>query len=501
MMLWTPKYRSSIVVGLLFCFSFLLRFCLISKGPYHIDCLTLSISAQNTLQNHQLYYQFGTGYPLTVLMGAFFIAVTKLFSVNDPVFAVNLMSVTISSLSVIVFYLLTKNILNSRSAFWGALFFSLHPIFLTLSVYGNSHIICIFFLLLSLNALTQTNNKFRYFFFSLFLGFMGAARLQDMVLMLLPLSFFCLSWHQKPLANLRRQILSLFVYLISAVIIAAAFHAPYLLGKTSLQYRSQFQTFWHIGVTTNFRGFFSAYLLRSINTIGLSTTLPGVLIAWYGLIKMFKENRPLAILAIAWIMVPLFFYGNLLTSVPRFLLICTVPICLSFGFGIDRLLSAHKTVLKFILTLTMAIIILLSNVTHIFPLLYLRHSFNLYQAWAEYIKNHTQPQALVISGDDAMFLNHYGGCRIFPRPVSMSHLDDNQFTVFKKNLSNQIANDVPVYITTIGLSSYDLDGDFSSYIKNHYRLEYRGEKIVEDWHGGELYFGEMKESLYRIYKK
>ncbi len=495
------KLHPLLFVLLFFIASFLLRIILISKGPYHLDCLALAINAKQTLETHQLYYQFCTGYPLTVLIGSFFIAATQWVIGDDPVFAVNFMSVVLSSLSVAIFYLFIKNIINTRSAFFGALLFSLHPIFLSLSVYGNSHIVCVFFLLLSLYTLTNPHQKFRYFFFSLFLGLMGAARLQDMILMLLPISIFWIAGHKNTPESFQRKILSLTLCFISALLIAALFHIPYLTHKTSSSYLSQFNVFWRIGLTSNFLGFFSAYFKRSIDIISFSTTLPNLLIAWFGLVKMFNKKSSLALLSLLWLCVPLFFYGNLLTSVPRFFLISIVPLCLMFGYGIDCLLYNKKLLFQYTLAAISITMLLVPNITNVFPILYFRHSYDLLPSWAKYVKDHTQPQALIITGDDELFLNHYAQRKTLYRPKAMNHLDENEFNTFKKTLADKLADNIPVYITTTGLSTYNPNGIFSNYIHDHYRLEYRATKTIEDWHSGELLLDKVKESLFRVYQK
>ncbi len=494
-------FQSWIIPSLLLLFSFLLRLALISKGPYHVDCLTLSINAQQTLANHQLQYQFGTGYPLTILIGSFFIGLSHLFSIYDAVFAVNLMSVIFSSLSVLIFYLLVQNLVNIRTAFYSALLLSLHPIFLSLSVYGNSHIVSTFFLLCSFYVLTHSRPKFSQLFFAVFLGLMGAARLQDMILMILPISIFWIFWYKNILPTFGRRIFALTLCISGAFLIAGLFHIPYLLNSTHLQYSSQFKIFWTIGLTKNFLGFFSPYLIRSLKIIGFSTTLSSMLIAWFGLTKMLKEKLPLAILVITWFSIPLLFYGNLLTSVPRFFLISIPPLCLAFGYGIDRLLCTKKFIAQLSLATICVLIILLPNVINIFPILLFRHTHSLLPDWAHYVKNHTEPNAMIISGDDEAFLNHYGHRQTLGRPKKMGFYREKDLSSFKKTLDNHLAENVPVYITSTGLYTYDQSGAFSSYIKTHYQLEYRGQRISEDWHNGELFLEKVAESLFRIYKE
>lgn len=495
------KFHPFLVPLGLFVLSFLLRINLISKGPYHLDCLALAINAQQTLETYQLHYQFGTGYPLTIILAALFIAITQPFNGHDPVFAVNFMSVTLSSLSTLTFYLFIKNTTNNRTAFASALFFCLHPIFLGLSVYGNSHVVCVFFLLLSLYSLTYPVEKFRSPLFCLCVGLTGAARLQDMILTLPALVIFWFSINNKIPLSFRKKTFSLTLCLIGSILIAASFHLPYVLGKAHANYSSQFKTFWNIGLSTNFLGLFSPYLIRAINIIFFSTTLAGIIVAWIGLQKMFKLCACLALAALTLFWVPLLFYGNIMTSVPRFFLISVIPLCFLMGYGMDQLLSTPKKITKFAAAALCAIIVILPNATNIFPILFFRHSHALLPDWAQYVKNQTEPHALVITGDDELFFNHYAKRKTLYRPKALTRLDESEFNDFKRNLSTHLANQIPVYITSTGLSTYNPDKVFSDYILKNFELEYRAAKVIEDWHSGELLLDKVEESLYRVYPK
>src|SRR5436190_3864402 len=85
-----------IAVGLL---SFWLNWSLMSKGPYHLDCLDLVIKADDRVLNGHIRPLYGPGYPLTVFMAALFHFIARLFSIQDPALAVNFMSVVFGALS------------------------------------------------------------------------------------------------------------------------------------------------------------------------------------------------------------------------------------------------------------------------------------------------------------------------------------------------------------------------------------------------------------------
>ena len=180
-----PAFGRWIIPLLILLFSASLRVLLISKGPYHLDCLTLIVQASKTLDTHRLHGLFGTGYPLTVILASLAELAARFSPSIETVVAVNCISVLFSLLGVLLLYLLARDLLGETTAVLTALMFSVSPIFLGLSVYANSHTICIFFLLLGVLFLVRDLNdcgRNNLWWASLSFGLMGASRVQDLVL-------------------------------------------------------------------------------------------------------------------------------------------------------------------------------------------------------------------------------------------------------------------------------------------------------------------------------
>src|SRR3989338_3302267 len=110
-----PRIKNLFIPLSLFLLSFFIRLAFISKGPFHYDALELAINAQKTLQTFKLHYLHIPGSPLTVIIAAINIAIFRLFSVNDPVFVVNFMSVYFSSLCVVLLYWVVKELFDELS--------------------------------------------------------------------------------------------------------------------------------------------------------------------------------------------------------------------------------------------------------------------------------------------------------------------------------------------------------------------------------------------------
>src|SRR5208282_3005492 len=92
-----PPY---LIPSIIFLASICLHLSLMSKGPVSVDCLGLAINSLSTIHTHHLHYQFGSGYPLMVLLGTIFISTGKQIGITDPVTAMNLISVVFSSIAI-----------------------------------------------------------------------------------------------------------------------------------------------------------------------------------------------------------------------------------------------------------------------------------------------------------------------------------------------------------------------------------------------------------------
>jgi len=322
-----------LIPALLFILSFFLRLNLISKGPYHTDCLGLSIASVNTLEDHQLHYLFGPGYPLTVILGALFIMIARLADIHDPVLAVNMMSVVFSSLGIVIFYFLAEKIWGRRTAFYSASVLSVCPIYLALSVYGKSHIPSLFFLILGIYFLMEyvtENSKRSMFLSALSLGLMGACRIQDLILMMPAVSFLFVKRMEFKgqtvnADQIKVKLKRFSVFLLIILISVGVFYIPLLAQQTNAEFNEQMSRFTHIGLTANFRGFFSDSLQESLFYIIENLSIIGFYLTIIGIYYVTRSNPSLLGFLFLWAVVPLSFYGNLWSTVPRFMMISLLP--------------------------------------------------------------------------------------------------------------------------------------------------------------------------------
>lgn len=499
-----PKLKTYLIPLTVFLFSFFLRLSLISKGPYHIDTLGLVIESQKIIEHHRLSYAFGPGYILSAILGALFILGGRLFSIHDPVLCVNFISVLFSSLSLLVFYFLVKKLFDSTAALVSALLLDFCPIFLGLSIYEKSHMPCLFFLLTALLFLINFLNKNTrkdLLLSGLFFGLMGSTRMQDMILMIPAVSFLLLFY--SPKTTKRPSLIKSFgIFFATTLSTLIVFFLPLILEKDKREFIDLFSSFWSSGMTENFRGFFSPSLLWAARYL-LENFLPlGIIWVIGGLTKLTKNSRRLSIFLWLWFLFPLSFYGNLYSTVPRFLMISFVPLIIAEGYMICE--SLKKNVQFRLVGFFTFFLTLYLSFAGICPLLVFRHQFALLPDFAREVSQNTENNAKIITGDYDLFITYYGNRSQFQRPFPSGYSDliePSALFEFKKELDKNLDEGTPIYITSSGLYAYDPDKQFSTFFKTHYDLELIGRHLAEDWHAGETAFQILRSSLFKIEKK
>ena len=501
----SPTRKSVLILAGVFFLSLALRFALISKGPYNLDTLNLAIKAQETLKTGRLQHLFGSGYPLTVLLGALFILVTKMSGGADPVYAVNLMSVVLSALSVALLYRIADNLFGFWAAVFASVSFSLCPIFLSLSVYGKSHAPGMFFLLLSvlflLRFLRQPCRR-DLVFSAVFFGAMGAARLQDMFLLFPAMGFGVLFGQFLepgfPFRGGRKNLKFLAVFCLVAGGTAAAFHLPYILQKGG-EYNSNVQLFWKLGFKDLYMGFFSPLLLMAGQHLVDNFTWPGLVTILTGFFLICRKNLSFGIFLLLWVFGPLFFYGNHRFIInPRFLVVILPPLVLCQGYVLGTWSLKFRTARFVMIPVFFSMLFL--TVSQVYPALKFRHDHALLPDFVRWVAASVEPDAQVIVADEALFYRYYTNCRVFYRPAHPIRTTQEELDQFKQTVDALLDQNIPVYITTASLFAYDRDRHFSDFFMSQYEGELIGSHDYEDWHLGSATTQVFLFDLYRVRK-
>lgn len=483
---------------LLFLVSFFLRVALMSKGPFNIDSLVLTLQAEKTLDTGRLQHLFGSGYPLAVMLASLFIRISDLLFPTDHVLAVNFMSVVFGALSVPAFYGLTRTLFHPLTALYSALLFSLNPLFLGISVYGMSHAPSLFFGLTGLFFIAQwtkhPEQSLRLYTGGFFLGLMGATRLQEMTILLVPVGLLLVARSLRLRPPLSWLVLTGFI--LCLLLPPLLCHLPYLLGPDQQAYLGQWRQYQQSSLSGRFM---PSIIMANLKTLATACSPLGLGISLLGIILLVYRRSPYLPFLCAWIILPLLLYARVQTMSPRFLNILLPPLLIFQGIVL-RALTRFGPLWKTTSLATFALLAFL-NLQTIYPRLLFRHHRALLIEYAQWIARVTEPTARIIVGDDSLVIRYYGHRASFPKPLRTSNLTDEELVAFQRDLDETLDRGIPVYATFIGLFDYDPGHKFSRFLTANYRLTVIGQHLYEDWHQGEITKRIFYNPLVRIQKK
>jgi hypothetical protein len=483
---------------------------LISKGPYHVDCLGLTVAAEKSLETHKLHFNAGHGYPLILFLSIIFISIANVFNVADPVTAVNFMNVFFSSISVIPFFFFLKNLFNAKTAILASLLLCINPLFLSTSIYGNSHSPFLFFMFASLGLLTiffKSHSTKHLALSALFFGLSGAARIQDMAAMVIPMSFlYVLLAHHSPMSVPRKKTIFFSKRFLLAVLLAllplTLFYAAVFTSR-GVNYFNK--GFFQYRLLDPFAGLISEYLKISFDYLISNFSYLGLLVVIGGLFVLAFESRQKFWFLLLWFTIPFLAFGNSFFITPRFLLTSFVALVISQGYLFSKLISNRSKPVDICGKVLFILVVILSY-HNIYPTLSFRHRHDLLPEYGRWIARVTEPNAKIIVGDERAFIQYYGNRETIHQIVTDTTYYQQQESLreelraYKKNLDALLDSGVPVYITENGLLSNNV-GLFYFFITKYYNLRYQGEAPFEVWHRRCLKHLVIRIKLYRLTPK
>jgi len=512
--------KTHIIAVAFLLFSFLLRFALISKGPYHGDTISLIIQAEKTLETLHLQKQSPLGFPLIVILASLSIFISRIFSLNNTAMAVNFISVVFSSLAVFAFYFLIlelftpdkntncqkKNIQKARLiATISAILLSISPIFLGISVYGKSHAPCLFFLLAGMRFLLKflkTSTPKFFILSALFLGLMGATRILDLFLMSLPLSvlyFFAKNIPTEKI-NILKKLKSFVLWWISIISITSLCYLPYLFQGEMNSFSSDLIRYMQHAFAENYIGLFSGRLWIVIKYLLKNFSILSFLLSLAGFIVLYKKNLFLFIFLILWILSPVLYYGNLyMTVTSRYFVIVLPPITIAIAYGIVSFMQ--KNIISKITVLIILFILQITMLKTIYPLLKIRHDYAITPSFAKWVEKNTPPNARIIHPDGSAFLPYYGNRQTAYRPLSADKATKEELNTFREKTDTLLNQNIDLYINSIGLYTYNTENHFSNFFHKHYVGKEVGTHYYEDWHSGAMEMTIVPVTLYKIEKR
>ncbi|MBP9853402.1 MAG: glycosyltransferase family 39 protein [Candidatus Omnitrophica bacterium] len=494
--------RQTFILFLLFLLNFLARFSLISKGPYHADCLFLAVQAEATLHTLKIHYLQGTGLPLTAIVGAIFIGLGKWIGTTDIVMAVNFMNVLLASVCVPIFYLLLRKLFDDKAALVGSVVLSLNTIFLPVSTFGNSHILAILFFFLGLLFIFQyfhSEGNVTYFLAGICFGLMGAARLQDLFVILPAIAFlFCV----RPGSDKKRRYMNLILFFLIIFMVTSAFYIPFLVNKNYFSMANSFQQYKTVifqaleRVNLNSFRIVLYWMFQSISFVGCVGSAIGLWLMYRGEKKLFASFIALFIVP-TFMLVSLWWFFRY--TAPRMYLIPAIILIIPLSYAFSAL-NKRNTKL-FNTAFILLIFLLVFNNRGIYETVKFRHDHALLSDFYRWIGQVTEPGANIIERDHSLFIKFYAQRIPLGAPITLFEAKEEDLKHYKEHINLLLESHIPVYVTETGLTGYPERLKFNEFMQSNFEFELVGQRDIEDWYGDVLIHSVMENSLYRLKKK
>ena len=472
-------FFGNLVIGLLF----------VNEGMFHYDSVVLAQAVEKTYQTGILQPavqgRYGSVIVCLVTYFPFFLLG------QDADFAIRFTSILFHALSIITFYVFILKLFNDRvQAFFGGLLLSFMPVYFSTDTYGKEHGMSVFFLLLSF-CLLQSGLKRKSSFYvgSACLSYLFSVSIRESVLLVIPL-FILLFLHPLITVHPLRVVVPelsfkkrmLFRLLIPFFCVLGLLWFSYM-GKA---------IFGQMFVTANtssvtFQGLFSGMLAQAEANLMLS--VPGIffVLVIIGVWRMWKLGEFLwAIFFLLWIMTILGF-GNVSSYCPRYLDQVAIPLCVFAAYSLAGMYVKYKAGAHMI-----ALYCALGMFLFLYPMLVFRHSYNGEKQLALFIKAVTERDAVIMTIDDAPFIEYYGRRKTLFIPTSNAGMMDNYIDEVKGYLSKK----TPVYFTEAEyLRGMDLPGIIRA---KGLRLSLIGSVLSEDYHRPEMNFCFRDQKIYKV---
>jgi hypothetical protein len=238
----------------------------------------------------------------------------------------------------------------------------------------------------------------------------------------------------------------------------------YLVQKDALMAKAGYDAFL---------GPFSPTLKLGLKNILTNIGIVGCALSIFGVCLSFKEQKQgYSVAFLLWFVAMLLFYGNVRTYADRFYSIIFPLIALFIALSLKRVARYSR-----IAGLLVLLYLTVNMFLNIYPVVKDRHYFSGEKEYALWLSQQTEPNAIIISMDDSVFVRYYGQRRTIGHPQGSVELAEEWAAEIKAYLHQG----VPVYIMESGLS-YDPGQIIEQTLLKNFNLIYRGEHRTEDYH-------------------
>ena len=476
---------------LLFLLNLALGLAFINEGLFHLDSVVLARATESTYKTGYLHLAIQGRIGVVMINSILYFPFFLLGQNAD--FVTRFSSVLFCALSISALFLVIWELCaDFIQAICGGLLFSITPLYFSPNTFGKEHGMSMFFFFLSFYLLLRGVKKDLFLVgLSSFL-FAFAISVRESICVFIP---FYLLLYLAPEISLRpfkvvlpKERLRLkpmifvcfpFLLVFSGLLLA------YL--KTSF-YREIFLRDYYRSLSLS--GLFSPIFKLALQDLWLS--MPGLifLFAFIGSIRMFREKKNifLPLFLLLWFMLIFYFANASAHYSARYLDSVVIPVHILAAYTLSRLYAKDR-----LLATAVLIYFLASMFIFMYPILQFRHRYNGAKRFALFVKANTEPEAIIISMDDSVFIEYYAGRRVEKHPAS----DDKKMHDFLRKIAVALVNKTPVYLTTSGFA-YDDRGTFYNVLLTNFDITTVGSCLSEDYHRAELKMLKYNHTLFKL---
>jgi hypothetical protein len=422
----------------LFLGAFLLAWYFINEGLFHVDSVILARAVEESYRTGHLHAAVSGRYGI-VLINAILYWPFYLRGQNAD-FLTRFSSVFFYALSIPAFFIFINDLFKNRvQAFFAAVLLALTPFYLVPNTFGKEHGMSMFFFLCSMVLINRGGDEKRPATVLLAgLCYMAALSVRESMLFMLPFYFWL---YFKPAVAFRplrvyaqkeRLNAGLLAFLVLPLVIIFSLMMTAYLG--AIMQRSL--TGDELSVP-HFFGIFSKILWSALMDLKASFPLGFFCLGTMGILVLGVERRYFLLLFfLAWACVILV-YGNFDGYVPRHLDMVIIGVHAFVSYFLAWLYRRFRVPATgiFALLITMQLI-------YVYPMLEFRRHYDGPLRLAAFVKTITPSNAVIITVDEAPFIQYYGHRKTIGYPIGHWERLESVFD----EITDLMSRNVPVYL-------------------------------------------------------
>jgi 4-amino-4-deoxy-L-arabinose transferase-like glycosyltransferase len=476
--------RDAWLVAALIAVSFGVRALFVNPGFFHHDSILMIRAVEQSLDEGGLAPLLDGRYAYV----AFSIPFALVFRALDwPMdLAFNLLTAGVASLSVILQFLLVRDITRSRFAgASAALLLSFMPVYWSVTTHALVHAFSVTLVLFAFTGLLRSNaSGSRAVAAAAATALVLAISARVPNLLLLP-AFACL-WLDPRVRGGRLRFDRERLARQAPFVVA-----PVLIGLAAMGW-AQGDLILAKARYDAFLGPLSPVFVRALRGLDANLSIVAwILVAAGAGLSIVGERRAVVAALFLWGVPVLFFYGNVASFAPRFYCILFPVLALFMALALQRIRRCSRLAA---LALLAWVVFDMAAVAH--PIVRDRHHFSGGKEYALWLDGRIEPEALVIAMDYGVFVEYYAGRRVASHPQGPA----GAVLAWAAGVLEEIDAGTPVYMMESGFS-YDPDEIVRRTVMSHFEMTPVGSHLTEDYHKASLQRRVHRNRLFRLTRK